>query len=348
MKKILILLVLGIIVIGFTVLIIWKNYQHSAKYSLHMIEKSVMEKNTLKFEQYVDVNAISEQVIEGVVSQLTYENLTEDESGLEFLGYALGMKLVENLKPSLISLLRSSFIESIETGKFDNLFDKADPEKQNVSLEGVGRVISIDPVEFLGVDGLRTERNVGTFGLKFFNENLDTTVIIKFRMIKQNKRWIVNSFDNLDKYLRDLKKLKEDRLLEVNNEIKKQMYSLIELGKISRRTEFLGWYSEYIHLNLPFKNISNYTITGLIIELVDIKCSDLGDRILTSFKDINPFETGIADKTFRYNEYIGCHTSLRYNKLVPLIMYIKYIDGNDQKVLMSYESWDDYIASLDE
>ena len=215
MKKGVLITSVTIIIIFLVAFFIWRNYKNSAEYAIKQIKSSIVERNSLKFERYVNLDAICEQTIDASLQQIILDNFSESQTGFEALGSAIGLGLIEKLKPTLVSLLRSSIVESVESGDFNELYNKKDLTN-NVSLKVIEDVFEISPNNIDKFEELRIEGNIGYFELRFKIPVLDTTLPIRFKMEKVNDNWILNGFYNIDKYLADLKHLKEMKLASVN------------------------------------------------------------------------------------------------------------------------------------
>lgn len=344
MKKSIIIIIVIIIIAIVSSYLIWKNHVNSASYALKQIELSIEEKNSLKFERYVNVDAFCEQTIDASLQQVITENFSKNQSGLEALGGALGLSLVEKIKPTLISLLRSSIIESVEKGNFNDLYNKKDDSK-NISLGIIENILEVSPENLLEVEELNVEGDVGYFTLKFDNPILDTNLFLRLKMEKMNGNWKLNGFYNIQSYMLKLTELKNEKLAVINEEIRNRIDSLIEFDEIKTRSARYN-YSTYVELKLKVTNRSEADTIDLLKVYPDYY-GEVDESKYFFYGDIPPKSSKTDKIEFRYNEYIDLHTGFRYGDLKPTIedLYVTSYDGHFS-IIKEYKTWDEYKRSL--
>lgn len=344
MKKSIIIIIVIIIIAIVSSYLIWKNHVNSASYALKQIELSIEEKNSLKFERYVNVDAFCEQTIDASLQQVITENFSKNQSGLETLGGALGLSLVEKIKPTLISLLRSSIIESVEKGNFNDLYNKKDDSK-NISLGIIENILEVSPENLLEVEELNVEGDVGYFTLKFDNPILDTNLFLRLKMEKVNDNWKLNGFYNIQSYMLKLTELKNEKLAVINEEIRNRIDSLIEFDEIKTRSARYN-YSTYVELKLKVTNRSEADTIDLLKVYPDYY-GEVDESKYFFYGDIPPKSSKTDKIEFRYNEYIDLHTGFRYGDLKPTIedLYVTSYDGHFS-IIKEYKTWDEYKRSL--
>ena len=112
------------------VISIFLLYLHSPQYSISEIKKSILTKNKLKFEYYVDIDAISCDIVTALISQ-DYD--TEFEKG----------------KPTLCSTLTSSIIKSIEAKNWETIYNNTNIYEKEINIAFVLKYfLDINPTNY--------------------------------------------------------------------------------------------------------------------------------------------------------------------------------------------------------
>jgi len=341
MKKYL-FIITAIIVIA-AVYFIWDNHKKSPEYTIKQISQSISEKQRLKFEQYVDVDNICKEIVDGFINQTMMETIGNSEDGWVALGSALGNKLIDNIKPSFKSLLKSSVVESIQNGSFDELFEKSDMELE-LYLSEIKNVFEINPNDISNYK-YEVNNDFGILSLENRSDILDTALNISFKFEKKEDYWRITGFDNLESYLRTLGELKEDKLWDINHEIRKTLEEIIETKEYTASKREYGSYE----VNLPVKNIGKDSINLLYINLRWIDDDEIITLIHAGEEKIAPNETVIL--TRNVSKYL--HDEMFYNSLEngflekELILCEIFINGK-YKSYREYEDWDEYKRGLDD
>jgi hypothetical protein len=129
-KKVLIGLTILIVVILVSAFITWQFIRVSPQYSVYRIYKAVENHDYDTFKKYVDVEGVSNNVVDKVFSKA--EEYTKKEAlkadAFSQMGYELGIALVMQMKPKIKEEMVSEIKKSVETGNF-----KKDYKPQNIS-----------------------------------------------------------------------------------------------------------------------------------------------------------------------------------------------------------------------
>ncbi|MGD9930373.1 MAG: hypothetical protein AB7U05_10170 [Mangrovibacterium sp.] len=335
-------LIIIIVPIITAVLVSWNFYLHSPQYSIKQIKKSVHKKQRIKFEQYVDIENLSKQAVEAFINQTMLEAWQENEDGWGLLGSALGNRLFESMKPTIVSLLRTSIEESVENGNFQKLFTKTDANK-NISLDKMQNIFSINPNSFSGYN-IETYKDFGILSLNFPSEIFDTTLVINLKIKDIGSYWKVISFDNLEKYLTTLEMLKGNILNEKNAINRMKLDSLVSFGDVNVKYWGDGYFDEYIKIYINVTNNSSDTLNYLTIKLKSSK-EDISYDFYLYTSILYPKETKtISSRTINYNMFISWHEDLKkYGKYCTPYIESVMISGKSGKYLKQYSNWDDYL-----
>ena len=166
------------------------NYRRSPRYALGQIREAIEERNALKFEGFVDVERLSEEVVGGIITSALSSALAETEGDLAALGAALGGAFANQMRPMLTERLRTTLIEAVETGGMDSVFAAASAgDEDEVRLATLVERTGVDPTGFQGLTQIQREGNVAIVGFEFASPLMDTTVVLRMRMERSENRW---------------------------------------------------------------------------------------------------------------------------------------------------------------
>jgi hypothetical protein len=127
-KKLLIVISAIFVVLLVSILVAWHFIRISPQYSLYQVYSTVSNHDYEKFKKYVDVEDITNNVVDKAFASVTENtnNSTSNDDPFYQLGYNLGLGLVASLKPQLKEELVKELKKSVEDGSF-----KKDYEPKN-------------------------------------------------------------------------------------------------------------------------------------------------------------------------------------------------------------------------
>jgi len=316
-KKLIIIVVPVIILI--VLLISWNYYRHSPQYSIKQIKESINKRQRVKFEQYVDVENLSKQAVDAFINQTMIQSLHEND-GWGILGSALGNKLFESMKPTIISLLKTSIEESVENGNFQKLFTKSDSNK-NISLDKMQNVFSINPNSFSGYN-LETYNGFGILSLNFPSEIFDTILVIKLKFEDIGDYWKITGFDNLNKYLATIQSLENNNLNDKIVINRNKLDSLISFEQKADIKEMLNkqFPKSSSELDEYFNLEKNYRYESTIKRLKDIRKAEF------AYKNVYEKFTGSWDTLISFVKH---DKPLFVRKIAYPIELLKMVPIND-------------------
>jgi hypothetical protein len=245
----------------------WRRHTGSPLYALREIQGAAREHNRLKFERYVDLQRFSTTAVDEMFARATLSSMTESKSGFAALGAMIGASMLDKLKPALASELRGSILKAVENGRFDKLFaaSKDTGSARDLTLASVARNVSADQMRFEAIGEARTEGDVATVDLRFRNEGLDTTLVLRLRLERGPEIWRVVAPDNLREYLEAIDNLQQRRLTEVNRKIRERLNAAVEVGEVRRRIRSYEYYSDDVILSARVRNIGQDTVAAVIL-----------------------------------------------------------------------------------
>jgi hypothetical protein len=336
----------GVVVLAVSGLLAWRRYTGSPVYALRQVQAAARERNRLKFERYVDLQRFSTTTVDEMLARATLSSMTESKSGFAALGAMLGASMLDKLKPALASEMRGSILKAVENGRFDKVFAASNDSGRgrDVTLASVARNVSADQMRFESIGEARTEGDVATVDLRFRNERLDTTLVLRLRLERGPEAWRIVAPDNLRDYLQTVDGLQQRRLAEVNRRMRQRLNAAVEVGEVRRGIRTYEYYSDDVVLSARVRNIGKDTIDVVLLTLVaDEAPIDRGDMALGLTSPIPPGEEATAQRTLDYNRFIDWHRTLRYSdrlRAEPWAIITRR--GAQRDTLWEYGSWSEY------
>jgi hypothetical protein len=164
-------------------------------------------------------------------------------------------------------------------------------------------------------------------------------------MTRTGNRWVVVGPDNFAEYLEQIQELQQAKLREVNQRIQERLKTIVRAGRLQRYVRSYGYFSDYLHLELPVTNIGSDTITLVAARLHNVASRPAtdNDTWLLFSGLLLPGRSARAAKTLDYNRFIDWHVSLRYSDgLVPEVFAV-YLRGNaPADTISTFASWNEY------
>ncbi|MFD2786872.1 hypothetical protein [Hymenobacter rubripertinctus] len=202
MKKLLILIVLVAVAVGGY--LYFYHVRTTPEYSLMQAYKALDDHDVAAFEQYVDVNSVTNNLVNDV---------TQNSSALGLLNPGgLAMKgALSLLKPQLVQAARKEVQRYVETGSAEAA---AAPRRLvNVSILGLAGKVVGEGSRFKGVQYTRQEGEQALVGLEFTQPRYDTTLVLEVKMRNQGDHWQATEITNTGAILQHVARMEKRRLV---------------------------------------------------------------------------------------------------------------------------------------
>jgi len=175
--------------------------------SLVAAAAAVQTHNMATFEKYVDVNSVSNHLVDDMTQQSAALTSLMPGGSLMMGG---AMKL---LKPALARAAHDEVQRYVETGSIEAAAAAAPKRLVNISLTGLAsKIVSLDS-EFKGVKYTREESDNAFVGLEVTQPRYDTTMVVEVKMRRQGDHWQLTQITNSAELLRSVARLEKKRLL---------------------------------------------------------------------------------------------------------------------------------------
>jgi hypothetical protein len=327
---------------------VYLHYRNSPRYALAQIRSAVERHDRLRFERYVDVDRFSTTLVDQLTGHIAAESFRQSpgsENGMGALGSALGMGLLERLKPAMVEAVRSSMRESVQNGSLAGLFAKPARDGE-VDLQRLGSTMGVGKDVFLGVGGIRQDGSTALVDLRVRPILLDTVLTVSLRMEKTNGTWRVVAPDNLTSYLATLSRLQEAKLATVNAAARARMKELVAFGPVTVVPEDIG-YETWLRVEVRATNRGHEPIESLMLVFGDAgSSSDLREMPVATDKEIAPGATQTLDGNVEYNQFSEFHTHLRYGSLSAddASEFYVVVGAARTDTVQLWHSWEDYAG----
>jgi hypothetical protein len=184
----------GIISIAIVLLIvmsgiIFYRYTTTPKYSLLQIRKAFDQHDFTSFEKYVDIESITNSLIDQFLENYFDENSTKDKE--EIISGYLSKGLIEVIKPKLNTIIKHQIVDIIETGTFEDQKKKENSKDIKTSFsDSLSKPDNVKNI-FQGIEYEKKEGKICYVGIKFFNEKSKSTSILDLKMRDKGGYWQV-------------------------------------------------------------------------------------------------------------------------------------------------------------
>ena len=191
---------------------------------------------------------------------------------------------------------------------------------------------------------VRVEGDIATVDLRFRNQLLDTTLVLRLRLERGPEVWRIVAPDNLRDYLQTVDGLQQLRLTDVNRRIREKLNAAVEVGEVTRGIRTYEYYSDDVVLSARVRNIGRDTINAVLFTLyADETPIDRTDIALTLTTPIPPSAEATAQRTLDYNRFIDWHRTIRYSSRLRAEPWAVITGrGAQRDTLWEYSSWSEY------
>jgi len=251
MKKLVVGLVVAFFIILFAGGVYYWQFTKSPKYSLLQAKKAFEQHDLVSFEKYVDVEGITNSLIDQMLEIATEQEKPKGE--WEQWGESIGKGLVTLLKPQLSKLAKQQIAKLVETGKLEEEQQKTKSEEPDFSLSDIWNKAGGKKAGFQGIEYIKKEGKIAYVGLKFFYKEYNTKLILDLKMRDKGGYWQVAELSNFADYMKKLDELETKRINELNAPIIEKMKKTLVIEKIDKRNKTDDW-GIYKRWYLPLKS----------------------------------------------------------------------------------------------
>lgn len=327
----------------------WR-YQHlrSPQHSLQELRDSIADQNRLRFERYVDVELLAASTIDEVLAKATLKSVLESTSGLGVLGSLVAAQSLDRLGPALAQELRTTLLRSVENGRLHDAVGPSlgpdDAADHQLNLTSVAVNTAFDQMRFEGLGEIRRDGDRATVGLHFRNEVLDTTLVLRLRMERNDKRWKITRPDNLTDYLDDIQVLQERHLAEQNRLMRERVDVALRVGSL-QRTPGRGTLQGLFILTAEVENIGTHPLDRIVLKTTRAGKEVHSTGRLVLVESLAPGEKGEAFGLLDYNRFDPDHVILRFNNdlTVEVIALDVVHEDQSREILREYPSWANFV-----
>lgn len=174
----------------------------SPSYALHQAAEAAENHDLQQFKKYVDVEGVSERLVDDVVSQATEQ--TTASSAAERLGQNLGRGLAELMKPRLAEEVQDGIERFVETGEVAG---------------GLGDRVAVSPDSlaqvFQGIQGTEINGSMALVRLRIQDMRADSLATVELRMREMDGYWQVAEIANASALLAETESESESEVSTV-------------------------------------------------------------------------------------------------------------------------------------
>ncbi len=174
-----------LLVIVWTIAGTYSGKDSSPQHSVDRLVEAIKQRNILTVRKYTDINLI----ISGLVDDLLDKTVADyqPKSDLEAVGKAIGIGMLDTLKPSIIASGKESVVNLIEKGVFEPKTTRK--ESQAISLaETWSRTEGIFK-NYRGIEYTRKEGSSAFVGLKLYHHQYDESFTLELEMVDMDGYW---------------------------------------------------------------------------------------------------------------------------------------------------------------
>ncbi len=200
MKKFLLL----ILVLGVAGYAYWRYTTSRPTYALRQAQQAIQAHDAAAFDRYVDVEAISTQLLTDLTAQRSLLGALNPASWV--VRGLSGMA-----RPALAAGAKRQVDAFVETGSLE----KARAEGGKFSLAGLVTKVVSDSSEFKGVTYERVlDNGTAEVGIAFTQPRYDTTLVVNLRLRDRGDHWQVTEIVRPGEIFGHVGRMEKDRLLK--------------------------------------------------------------------------------------------------------------------------------------
>lgn len=325
----------------------WVGYSRhvsSPQYALGEIGRAIERRDRMAFEHRVDVPAMARSAVDDLVAEAMADEMAgaSDEARA---GLALGLGVLENAKPLLVSSLRSTLLEAVEKGQLADMLLPDSIELHEQHFANMARSQLGSPVRFGGVGKVRRNGRMATAELLMRDDPADTTLALRLRMDRGDDGWRVVAFDNLREYLDESDRVHDAIVATVNRRIEQRIAGTVQIGAPAVRIEPGLYGAEVMYVEVPVKNVGRDTVMSVRLVLEQwgqpVGDNDLNPEI--AYEPLAPGETRTASAMVVYSYYNAAHSTVRHGTVTPRVARVLVTRKNGREYLEKLSGWEAYL-----
>lgn len=277
------------------------------QYSLKLIQESIKNHDVVSFEKHVDTETLCTQAIDAF---LTQEISTND------IDNPLVQGIFQTVKPAIVKSLKDGFINYVRTGNFDmnNPFEsnKINTEFSDNERQNENKIKRYTRLEFKDISNVETNGNRATVDIIFYDNKTDKNFTLKIGMAKlEDGTWRIDSFINLDEYIKEYNQATKEKLDEINKQIADEITQNISINTANvnaklQTQNILGLIDGKVFVYIPLKNLTNQNITinNIKIQFINNDNNIIYEKTLTTNIIMQPNQENTMALNFELNPFI--------------------------------------------
>lgn len=256
----------GTAVLLFTLIIGSYTYiTGTPEYALKQAIDSYKDKNKVAFESHVNIDNVLDLLVDDILSTALQDNVNKNTGGLETLGAALGMKMLESFKPQIKNLAKASLFEEFDENT-SNSESKTSDDKKNLmkNFKGVGNLmnsVNSKEVELINIGDSTTSGNTSLISVNFKHKTFKKDFKIEIKLSRESGSWKVDEIRNIGQTLVDFNKWEVAHIEELNMPIIAEMKKALLVSTFKKKNKSDSWgISKTSSITLEIKNIADKAI----------------------------------------------------------------------------------------
>jgi len=205
MKKLLLLVLLLALAAGGYYY--YQSLKNGPSGALAQAAAAVQTHDMATFEKYVDVNSVTNNLVNDIVGQGSAVTSLIPGGQLAVAG---ALKL---MKPMLAKAAHKEVQRYVETGSLEAAAEAAPKRLVKISLTGLASKIVSPESEFKGIKYTREEGDNAYVGLEVSQPKYDTTMVVEVKMRRRGDHWQMTQVTNAGELLNQAVRLEKRRLL---------------------------------------------------------------------------------------------------------------------------------------
>lgn len=273
MKKNVILIVVGLIIIGLAGY--YWHWTHSPKYSLWQIKKAVKTHDMDSFNKYVDIESVVDRLIDQALEGKLGETKAPSNQW-EAAGQNLASGLIKFMKPQLTKVAKDEIASYIEKGTPD--IKQAQDQGNNKDADSFINKPGLYEGQYAGVSYVKKDGKIAVVGVEMDYSVYDAKLILDIKMREKNGYWQVAELSNYSEFMSKFGEAKKKKLDQLNKPIKEAMSKAIVITNMRKMNSSDQWGIRHkVTLIFDITNTSEKDIAGFDI---DFLCKDANGNFL--------------------------------------------------------------------
>ena len=245
-----------------------QTYLNAPDFALEKIEKAIRFQDKSTFEAYVDVDKVSQSILNQILSDDDAPEKPKNGDmigNIKKLGNALEARFTNYIKPELEKNIAEQLVDFISNGKMaekitlSSLYSSDKPLLEKVWGEFSGGQITFStPLETKVLSA-----HVAKASLDFTRPDIDHEDRILFSLTKNAANvWQITAIDNLADVLARIQKKSREKINALNVETAEKIASLVRPFNLRKSAGKSKWgIGKGIMLGIAFENLSVHDIT---------------------------------------------------------------------------------------